>query len=99
MEPLVGANSITPKRAMEGLEHIDKTISIDQSPIGRTPRSNAATYIKLFDEIRDLFTNLPESKLRGFTSGHFSFNVKEGSCPYCSGLGQVRIDMDFMEDE
>lgn len=83
---------------LEGLEHIDKTISIDQSPIGRTPRSNAATYIKLFDEIRDLFTNLPESKLRGFTSGHFSFNVKEGSCPYCSGLGQVRIDMDFMED-
>lgn len=83
---------------LQGLEHIDKVIAVDQSPIGRTPRSNAATYIKLFDEIRDLFTELPESKLRGFASGRFSFNVKEGSCAYCSGLGQVRIDMDFMED-
>lgn len=83
---------------IKGLEYIDKVINVDQSPIGRTPRSNAATYIKLFDEIRDLFTELPESKLRGFHSGHFSFNVKEGSCSYCSGLGQVRIDMDFMED-
>lgn len=77
---------------------IDKLISIDQSPIGRTPRSNAATYIKLFDEIRDLFTQLPESKMRGFHAGHFSFNVKEGSCSYCHGIGQVKIDMDFMED-
>ncbi len=83
---------------LKGLEYVDKTICVDQSPIGRTPRSNAATYIKLFDEIRDLFTELPESKLRGFTAGHFSFNVKEGSCSYCGGLGQVRIDMDFMED-
>lgn len=83
---------------LKGIELVDKVIGIDQSPIGRTPRSNPATYIKLFDEIRDLFTELPESKLRGFTAGHFSFNVKEGSCPYCSGLGQVRIDMDFMED-
>ena len=85
-------------RAIEGLQNIDKVISVDQSPLGRTPRSNAATYIKLFDEIRDLFANLPESKLRGFNAGHFSFNVKEGSCSYCGGLGQVRIDMDFMED-
>lgn len=83
---------------LKGLEHIDKVIAVDQSPIGRTPRSNAATYIKLFDEIRDLFTELPESKIRAFTAGHFSFNVKEGSCSYCGGLGQVRIDMDFMED-
>lgn len=83
---------------LDGLEFVDKVIEVDQSPIGRTPRSNAATYIKLFDEIRDLFTELPESKLRGFESGHFSFNVKEGSCPYCGGLGQVKIDMDFMED-
>jgi excinuclease ABC subunit A len=85
-------------KKIEGIEYIDKIIAVDQSPIGRTPRSNAATYIKLFDDIRDLFTELPESKLRGFTAGHFSFNVKEGSCAYCSGLGQVRIDMDFMED-
>jgi excinuclease ABC subunit A len=83
---------------LQGLDLIDKVIEVDQSPIGRTPRSNAATYIKLFDEIRDLFTELPESKLRGFEAGHFSFNVKEGSCSYCGGLGQVKIDMDFMED-
>jgi excinuclease ABC subunit A len=85
-------------KKIEGIEALDKVIAVDQTPIGRTPRSNAATYIKLFDEIRDLFTELPESKLRGFTAGHFSFNVKEGSCPYCGGLGQVKIDMDFMED-
>ncbi len=84
--------------AIEGIEHIDKVIAVDQSPIGRTARSNAATYIKLFDQIRDLFTELPESKMRGFTAGHFSFNVKEGSCAYCHGMGQVSIDMDFMED-
>jgi excinuclease ABC subunit A len=83
---------------LQGLDQIDKVIQVDQSPIGRTPRSNPATYIKLFDEIRDLFTEMPESKLRGFTAGHFSFNVKEGSCSYCGGLGQVKIDMDFMED-
>jgi excinuclease ABC subunit A len=85
-------------KEIRGISALDKVIAVDQSPIGRTPRSNAATYIKLFDDIRDLFTELPESKIRGFTSGHFSFNVKEGSCPYCAGLGQVRIDMDFMED-
>jgi excinuclease ABC subunit A len=85
-------------KEIRGLEHLDKVIAVDQTPIGRTPRSNAATYIKLFDDIRDLFTELPESKLRGFTAGHFSFNVKEGSCSYCGGLGQVKIDMDFMED-
>ena len=85
-------------KEIKGIEQIDKIIAVDQSPIGRTPRSNPATYIKLFDEIRDLFTELPESRLRGFTAGHFSFNVKEGSCAYCGGLGQVRIDMDFMED-
>ena len=83
---------------IEGISSIDKIIAVDQTPIGRTPRSNPSTYIKLFDEIRDLFASLPESQLRGFTAGHFSFNVKEGSCSYCSGLGQVKIDMDFMED-
>jgi len=85
-------------KAIEGGEAIDKVIAVDQSPIGRTPRSNPATYIKLFDEIRDLFAELPESKLRGFTAGHFSFNVKEGSCSYCGGMGSTRVDMDFMED-
>lgn len=85
-------------KKIEGFEHLDKVICVDQSPIGRTPRSNAATYIKLFDEIRDLFAELPESKMRGFHAGHFSFNVKEGSCSYCGGLGETKIDMDFMED-
>lgn len=85
-------------KEIQGMEQIDKAISVDQSPIGRTPRSNAATYIKLFDEIRAFFSELPESKLRGFTPSHFSFNVKEGSCRYCKGLGSVKVDMDFMED-
>lgn len=80
-----------------GLEHIDKVIAIDQSPIGRNPRSNPATYIKLFDEIRDLFTQLPESRSRGYAAGRFSFNVKVGSCPKCSGIGMLKIDMDFLE--
>ncbi len=90
--------SVGAHKEIKGLEHINKVIAVDQTPIGRTPRSNAATYIKLYDDIRDLFTELPESKLRGFKPGHFSFNVKEGSCSYCSGMGQVKIDMDFMED-
>lgn len=85
-------------KKIEGLERIDKVIAVDQSPIGRTPRSNPATYIKLFDDIRDLFTQLPVSQMKGFNKGHFSFNVKEGSCPYCGGAGSIRIDMDFMED-
>lgn len=83
---------------IKGIEHIDKVIAIDQSPIGRNPRSNPATYIKLFDDIRDLFTQLPESQARGYKVGRFSFNVREGSCPQCSGMGMVKIDMDFMED-
>lgn len=81
-----------------GIDQIDKVIAIDQSPIGRNPRSNSATYIKLFDEIRNLFSNLPESQARGFKPGRFSFNVKEGSCPHCEGMGMTKIDMDFMED-
>lgn len=85
--------------ALKGFEALDKVISIDQSPIGRTPRSNPATYVKVFDEIRDLFALVPEAVARGFKSGHFSFNVKEGSCPHCSGMGMTKIDMDFMEDE
>ncbi len=84
---------------LKGLEHLDKVIAVDQTPIGRTPRSNPATYIKLFDDIRDLFSTLPEAQALGFTSSRFSFNLKEGSCPHCSGMGMLRIDMDFMEDE
>jgi excinuclease ABC subunit A len=84
---------------IEGLDLIDKVIAIDQTPIGRTPRSNPSTYIKLFDDIRDLFSQLPESIANGFKPGRFSFNVKEGSCPHCSGMGMIKIDMDFLEDE
>jgi len=87
-----------PFKKIEGLEKIDKIIAIDQTPIGRTPRSNPATYIKLFDEIRTLFAGLEQSLSRGFSPGRFSFNVKEGSCAKCEGMGQVRIDMDFMHD-
>lgn len=86
-------------KAVEGLAHIDKVIAIDQNPIGRNPRSNPATYIKLFDEIRSLFAKLPESQARGYLPGRFSFNVKEGSCPECSGMGMIKIDMDFLEEE
>ncbi|MCE5295057.1 MAG: excinuclease ABC subunit UvrA, partial [Chlamydiales bacterium] len=85
-------------KEITGLEHIDKVIEIDQSPIGRTPRSNPATYVKLFDEIRNLFAKLPQSKAKGYTSGRFSFNVKEGSCTECHGMGQIKLDMDFLED-
>lgn len=80
-----------------GLDKIDKVIAIDQSPIGRNPRSNPATYIKLFDDIRNLFSDLPESRARGYAPGRFSFNVKEGTCPRCQGMGMVEIDMDFLE--
>ncbi len=92
----------TPHRQaqrIQGIDQIDKVIAIDQTPIGRTPRSNPATYIKLFDDIRDLFSQLPESKAQGYKAGRFSFNVKEGSCPHCCGMGMIKIDMDFMEDE
>lgn len=86
-------------KKIEGIKEIEKIIAIDQSPIGRTPRSNPATYIKIFDEIRDLFASLPESLAQGYKPGRFSFNVKEGSCHFCSGMGMMKIDMDFMEDE
>ncbi|NGX42253.1 MAG: UvrABC system protein A [Chlamydiae bacterium] len=91
-------HSVGKHRSISGIEQIDKVIAIDQSPIGRNPRSNPATYIKLFDEIRDLFCKLPESQARGYKPGRFSFNVKEGSCPQCEGMGMVKVDMDFMED-
>ncbi|HTQ37701.1 MAG TPA: excinuclease ABC subunit UvrA [Pirellulales bacterium] len=83
---------------IEGLEHLDKLIAIDQSPIGRTPRSNPATYIKLADDIRDLFAKLPESKARGYKPGRFSFNVSGGRCEACEGNGSNRLEMDFLAD-
>jgi excinuclease ABC subunit A len=83
---------------IEGIEQIDKIINIDQSPIGRTPRSNPATYTNLFGPIRDLFAALPESKVRGYKSGRFSFNVKGGRCEACEGQGTLRIEMQFLPD-
>ena len=83
---------------IEGLEHVDKVINIDQSPIGRTPRSNPATYTGVFTHIRDLFAQLPESKIRGYKPGRFSFNVKGGRCEACQGQGQLRIEMQFLPD-
>ena len=83
---------------IEGYELIDKIIHIDQSPIGRTPRSNPATYTKMFDGIRELFAELPESKVRGYKSGRFSFNVKGGRCEACQGQGQLLIEMQFLPD-
>ncbi len=85
-------------RAIEGLNHLDKLIDIDQSPIGRTPRSNPATYIKVFDDIRDLFAQLPEAKKRGYKPGRFSFNVAGGRCEACEGNGSNRLEMDFLAD-
>jgi len=81
-----------------GLEHLDKVINIDQSPIGRTPRSNPATYVGLFDEIRKLYAELPESKVRGYKQGRYSFNVKGGRCETCQGQGQLQIEMQFLPD-
>ena len=83
---------------LKGVEHIDKIINIDQSPIGRTPRSNPATYTGFFGDIRDIFANLPESKVRGYGPGRFSFNVKGGRCEACEGQGQVQIEMQFLPD-
>jgi excinuclease ABC subunit A len=83
---------------LEGVEHIDKIINIDQSPIGRTPRSNPGTYVGVFDEIRNLFAELPDSKVRGYKAGRFSFNVKGGRCEACQGQGQVQIEMQFLPD-
>ena len=87
-----------PHDTIEGLEHLDKTIAIDQSPIGRTPRSNPATYVKVFDEIRRLFARLPEAKTRGYSAGRFSFNVDGGRCAHCGGNGATKLDMDFLAD-
>lgn len=87
-----------PYKSIEGLEYIDKVIDINQRPIGRTPRSTPATYVGLFPLIRDLFAHLPESKLRGYEPGRFSFNVKGGRCETCMGHGQIRVEMHFLSD-
>ncbi|WP_210490098.1 excinuclease ABC subunit UvrA [Rufibacter aurantiacus] len=87
-----------PFKAIEGLEHIDKVIEVDQSPIGRTPRSNPATYTGVFTEIRSLFASMPEAKIRGYQAGRFSFNVKGGRCETCEGAGMRTIEMNFMPD-
>jgi excinuclease ABC subunit A len=84
--------------SIEGMEAIDKIINIDQSPIGRTPRSNPATYTKMFDPIRELFSELPESKVRGYGPGRFSFNVKGGRCEACQGQGVLQVEMQFLPD-
>jgi excinuclease ABC subunit A len=83
---------------IDGLEHLDKIVNIDQSPIGRTPRSNPGTYTSLFEEIRKLFAELPESKVRGYKPGRFSFNVHGGRCEACQGQGELRIEMQFLPD-
>jgi excinuclease ABC subunit A len=85
-------------RRITGLDQLDKIIAVDQSPIGRTPRSNPATYIGLFDQIRDLFSKTPEAKARGYKQGRFSFNVKGGRCEVCRGDGQIKIEMHFLPD-
>ena len=96
---LMGARSIPGEHErIEGIDHLDKIINIDQSPIGRTPRSNPGTYTGLFDEMRNLFAELSESKVRGYKPGRFSFNVHGGRCEACQGQGELRIEMQFLPD-
>ena len=95
--PRLNRNSEKPgkHKSVTGIEHIERLIDIDQSPIGRTPRSNPATYTGVFDDIRDLFAQTNEAKIRGYKKGRFSFNVKGGRCEACSGDGIIKIEMHF----
>ena len=83
---------------LEGIENVDKVVAVDQSPLGRTPRSNPATYTGVFSDIRNLFVELPEAKMRGYKPGRFSFNVKGGRCETCKGNGYKTIEMNFLPD-
>jgi excinuclease ABC subunit A len=97
-QPTGGTSAAPSWDRVEGAEFIDEVVLVDQSPIGRTPRSNPVTYIKAFDGIRDLFASLPEAKKRGFTAGHFSFNIPGGRCETCQGDGTVTVEMQFLAD-
>jgi excinuclease ABC subunit A len=92
------ASRWAPVQSISGMEHLDKLVDIDQSPIGRTPRSNPATYTGLFTPIRELFCEVPESRARGYEAGRFSFNVKGGRCETCQGDGVIKVEMHFLPD-
>jgi len=96
---IYGARTVPGRHTkVTGLQHVDKVVHVDQSPIGRTPRSNPATYTGVFDHVRKLFASAPESKVRGYQPGRFSFNVKGGRCEACSGDGTLKIEMNFLPD-
>ena len=97
-QPLGRSRALPSGRSIEGDDYIDEIVLVDQSPIGRTPRSNPVTYIKAFDGIRDLYASLPEAQKRGFTAGHFSFNIPGGRCENCQGDGTVTVEMQFLAD-
>ena len=90
--------SLVNIKSIKGIEHFEKVIDIDQSPIGRTPRSNPATYTGVFDDVRDVFSTTNEAKVRGYKKGRFSFNVKGGRCEACRGDGIIKIEMHFLPD-